>query len=68
MCRFIESIKLLDGVFYRIKFHRNRMNICTDLFYPDADPIDFQSALNNSDSPQKVYISTKLHSIQKFGK
>jgi 4-amino-4-deoxychorismate lyase len=60
MCRFIESIKLLDGIFYRLEFHQMRMNICSELFYPDADFIHLQSALTNSHSPQSGLFKCKV--------
>jgi 4-amino-4-deoxychorismate lyase len=70
MCRFIESIKLLDGVFYRLEFHHKRMNICSDLFYPEANPVDLQSALNDSHPPQtglykcRVVYDSKIRKIE----
>lgn len=70
MCRFIESIKLLDGVFYRLEFHQKRMNICLDLFYPEANRPDLQSALNDSHPPQtglykcRVTYDAKIRKIE----
>lgn len=60
MCQFIESIKLLDGLFYRIKYHQNRMNICANLFYPNADPVDLRLALNDSQPPEKGLYKCKV--------
>lgn len=70
MCRFIESIKLLDGVFYRLEFHQKRMNRCSDLFFPEANRPDLQSALNNSHPPQtglykcRVTYDSKIRKIE----
>ncbi|HON02666.1 MAG TPA: aminotransferase class IV [Paludibacteraceae bacterium] len=60
MYRFIESIKLLDGIFYRLKFHQKRMNICSELFYPNDDFIHLQSALTDSHPPQKGLFKCKI--------
>ncbi len=70
MCRFIESIKLLDGVFYRLESHQKRMKICFDLFYPEANRPDLQSALNDSHPPQtglykcRVTYDAKIRKIE----
>ncbi len=70
MYRFIESIKLLDGVFYRLEFHQKRMNICSDLFHPEANRPDLQSALNDSHPPQtglykcRVTYDSKIRKIE----
>ena len=72
MYRFIETIKILDGFFYRLEFHQMRMNICSKLFYPDADFIHLQSVLTDSHSPQsglfkcKVTFSSEILKIEYF--
>jgi len=45
MSRFIESIKLKDGVFYRLKFHQQRLNKAFETFYPNEEPIWLYDAL-----------------------
>ncbi len=46
MCRFIESIKLKDGIFYRLKFHQERVNKAFAAFFPDEEPIRVFETLN----------------------
>jgi 4-amino-4-deoxychorismate lyase len=52
MCRFVESIKLKDGVFYRLKLHQERVNKAFAACYPDEDPISIFQNLNQSVIPQ----------------
>ena len=46
MCRFVESIKLKDGVFYRLKYHQERVNNAFETFFPDEEPINVFDILN----------------------
>lgn len=52
MCRFVESIKLKDGVFYRLKLHQERVNKAFVACYPDEEPISLFEILNQSLIPQ----------------
>lgn len=51
MCRFIESIKLQDGVFMRLPLHQQRANRAFARFYPQSDAIDLEKVLENTKSP-----------------
>ena len=46
MCRFVESIKLKDGVFYRLKYHQERVNKAFDAFFSEEEPISVFDTLN----------------------
>jgi 4-amino-4-deoxychorismate lyase len=46
MSRFVETIKFKDGVFYRLKFHQERVNKVFETFYPDAEPIKLLDIFN----------------------
>jgi 4-amino-4-deoxychorismate lyase len=52
MCRFVETIKLKDGVFYRLKFHQQRVNKAFETFFPQDEPISIFDTLNQSLIPQ----------------
>ena len=53
MCRFVESIKLKDGVFYRLKLHQERVNKAFAAFYPDEEPLNILENLNQYSFPQE---------------
>lgn len=56
MCRFIESIKLVDGQFYRLPNHQARVNGIFDLFFRNEQPFDLQEMLQKEDFPmQGIY-------------
>lgn len=52
MCRFLESIKLLDGKFFRLELHQDRMNVVADLFFPAFGKIDLNACLQALDFPK----------------
>jgi len=52
MCRFIESIKLQDGKFYRIALHQARVDKVFADFYPAVKPINLVELLIKSDFPE----------------
>ncbi|MDD2284007.1 MAG: aminotransferase class IV [Paludibacter sp.] len=52
MCRFLESIKLKDGVFFRLKYHQERVNHCFQLFFPGRGVPDLSSFLQQQDVPK----------------
>ena len=53
MCRFVESIKLKDGVFYRLKLHQERVNKAFAACYPTECPFSIFENLNQSVIPQE---------------
>lgn len=52
MCRFIESIKLQDGKFYRVALHQIRVDKVFADFYPAVKPINLAELLMKSDFPE----------------
>jgi 4-amino-4-deoxychorismate lyase len=52
MCRFFESIKLTDGVFYRLKLHQERVNRAFSACYPNEESIRIFEYLNQFAIPQ----------------
>ena len=52
MCRFVESIKLKDGQFYRLKLHQERINKAFAACYPDEEPINIVETLYQYSFPQ----------------
>ena len=53
MCRFIESIKLQDGVFYRLELHQERVNKAFAAYFPEKKPIILFEAILLTTIPQK---------------
>jgi 4-amino-4-deoxychorismate lyase len=53
MSRFIESIKLLDGQFYRLPFHQARVNGVFECFFPNTQPFDLELLLKSENFPKK---------------
>lgn len=52
MCRFIESIKLAEGRFYRLELHQIRVDKVFADFYPAVKPINLAELLMKSDFPE----------------
>jgi 4-amino-4-deoxychorismate lyase len=48
MSRFVETIKLNDGIFYRLNRHQERVNKAFELFYPTEVPIKLVEILNQT--------------------
>ena len=53
MCQFVESIKLKDGVFYRLKWHQERVNKAFAICYPTEEPINLVENLFQTVFPQE---------------
>lgn len=51
MCRFLESIKLKEGAFYRLEYHQRRVKACFDLFFPDREVPDLAAYLHQQEVP-----------------
>lgn len=51
MCRFLETIKLLDGNFFRLPLHQQRINRAFSECYPKTKVPDLISIIQNSDFP-----------------
>jgi 4-amino-4-deoxychorismate lyase len=49
MCRFIESIKLAEGRFYRLELHQARVDKAFADFYPSLKPINLAELLEKND-------------------
>lgn len=70
MYRFIESIKLLNGEFFRLKLHQQRMDKVFDMFYPDRVKINLCNSLNLLNFPKdglykcRIVFDSKIQDIQ----
>jgi len=53
MCRLVESIKLKDGVFYRLKFHQERLNKAFGICFLNEEPISLFDSLYQTLIPQE---------------
>jgi 4-amino-4-deoxychorismate lyase len=53
MCRFIESIKLVDGQFYRLAFHQARVNGIFEHFFATSRPFDLIELLELENFPKQ---------------
>jgi len=51
MCRFLESIKLKDGVFFRLKYHHERVNHCFQQCFPEQEAPDLAAFLHQQEVP-----------------
>lgn len=51
MCRFIESVKLQDGVFFRLEAHQQRIEKAFSLFYPEMKSFSLKAALYAQEFP-----------------
>ncbi len=60
MCRFIESIKLLDGQFYRLAFHQTRVNGVFAQFFQSNEPIDLATLLDKEDYPKNGIFKCRI--------
>ena len=70
MCRFIESIKLQEGVFKRLELHQERVRKAMMDFYPNVKVLDLSEILSNTSfSTEGIYkyrivYDTELHSLE----
>lgn len=56
MFQFLESIKLKDGEFLRLKYHQQRVDKAFQLFAPNAHVLDLEACLSSLTLPgQGVY-------------
>ncbi len=60
MCRFVESIKLKDGVFYRLQLHQQRVNKAFEAFYPTCEPVNVVETLFQTVFPQEGLYKCRL--------
>ena len=60
MCRFVESIKLKDGVFYRLQLHQQRVNKAFEAFYPTEEPVNVVETLFQTVFPQEGLYKCRL--------
>jgi 4-amino-4-deoxychorismate lyase len=49
MCQFVESIKYLNGEYYNLEFHQDRMDKTRSVFYPDKGRILLSNILSSPD-------------------
>jgi 4-amino-4-deoxychorismate lyase len=50
---FIESVKLIDGVFYRLALHQSRVNKVFAEYFPNDKVINLEEIFYNSDFPKE---------------
>lgn len=60
MCRFFESIKLKDGVFYRLNLHQERVNKAFATWFPNEEPINIFENLHQYAIPQSGVYKCRL--------
>lgn len=60
MSQFIESIKLLDGKFYRLELHQERVNQIFDEFFPYKDKIQLSKLLDNQSFKTNGLFKTRV--------
>lgn len=60
MFRFVETIKLSKGIFYRLKYHQRRVNNAFKAFFPNEEPIDLIEILNQTLIPQKGLFKCRI--------
>jgi 4-amino-4-deoxychorismate lyase len=60
MSRFIESIKLKEGVFYRLKYHQERVNKAFEECMPDEEPFSLFEELNQHLIPQEGVFKCRI--------
>ena len=67
MFRFVESIKLNNGIFYRLKFHQKRVNKAFETFFPNEEPIKLIDIINQSMIPQNGLFKCRVvYDLQAF--
>lgn len=57
---FIESIKLLDGVFFRLDFHQERINGIFNQFFPGKDKILLTELIKNQVYPENGLFKMRI--------
>lgn len=60
MYPFIESIKLLDGKFYRINLHQSRVNRIFSTFFPKITPFNLTTLLKQENIPDIGLYKTRF--------
>jgi 4-amino-4-deoxychorismate lyase len=60
MSQFIESIKLLNGEFYRLKLHQERINQIFDDFFPQHKAINLSHLIENQIVPKEGFFKMRI--------
>lgn len=60
MYQFIESIKLLDGKFYRLELHQERINQIFNTFFQDKEKIDLSKVFEKQCIPSTGLFKTRI--------
>ena len=60
MSRFIETIKLKEGEFDRLKYHQQRIEMAFKLFYTEIPVIDLEAYLQNITLPEKEIYKCRI--------
>ncbi|MDR3652494.1 MAG: aminotransferase class IV [Paludibacter sp.] len=70
MYLFVESIKLINGVFYRLKLHQERVNKAFETCFPQCEPINLIENLSQYGIPQdgiykcRIVYDEDIHSVE----
>ncbi len=60
MCRFVESIKLNDGNFYRLDLHQARVRKAFEKYYPDEEVLNITDTLSQYSFPQEGIFKCRI--------
>jgi 4-amino-4-deoxychorismate lyase len=60
MCRFIESIRLENGVISNHKYHQDRVNMVFKAVFPACNPISLNEYLRNQELPDVGLFKCRL--------
>lgn len=60
MCRFIESVKLVNGEFFRLEFHQQRVNTVFQQFYPENEVFNLKQFLYSQAFPTQGIFKCRL--------
>ena len=60
MCRFVETIKLNNGIVSRLKYHQNRVDKAFETFFPEMKPIQLSQVLSQVALPQHGIIKCRI--------
>lgn len=70
MCRFIESIKLVDGEFCRLEFHQERVNAVFQQFYSENEVFNLKEIIHLQTFPEqgifkcRIVFDSRIQEIQ----
>lgn len=60
MCRYLETIKLKDGEFFRLDLHQKRIDKTFSLNFPDIEPFDLTGFSQQQNIPESGLLKCRL--------